>query len=278
VKIAIASSYGLPAAGVERAFEAGVRWFFWGALRHGDFGAALRRLGRLRERPSIAIVSYARHPLALRASVELARRRLGVDCLDLVVLGFAKADLPLRLVDVAVSLRASGAVRQLGVSSHDREWLAATGESAPWLDAVMARYSAAHPDAERSVFPRCGDRLVLSYTATRWGTLIDPSRTPPGERTPTAEDCYRFVLSNPRVDLCLAGPRDVTELGAALAAGRAAPMSPDEQAWMRRVGAHVRATAKVPEARGDFVRRVGRAVKSLVTRGVTEEVVSRFNR
>lgn len=277
MRIAIASSYGLSGVGVERAFEAGVTWFFWGALRHSSFGAALRRLARRPRAPHVATVSYARHPLLLRASVTAARRRLGVDALDLLILGYAKGDLPRRLLDEAIALRATGVVKAIGVSSHDRSWLAGAA-AAPWLDAVMARYSAAHPDAETSVFPRCGGRRVLTYTATRWATLLDPSRTPPGERVPTAEDCYRFVLAEPRVDLCLAGPRDEGELGAALAAGNGTRMSADELAWMLRVGVCVRAGAKVPEPTMGLVRRVAGAVASLVTRGVTEDVVSRLNR
>jgi hypothetical protein len=119
---------------------------------------------------------------------------------------------------------------------------------------------------------------LLTYTATRWGTLIDGSRIPPGERVPTATDCYRFVLSQPRVDLCLAGPRDGNELDAAIVAGQQGASSDEDLAWMRRVGAAVRASAKEPAPRGDLARRVASAARSLFTRGVTEDVLSRLNR
>ena len=47
---------------------------------------------------------------------------------------------------------------------------------------------------------------------------------------------------------------------------------------MARVGVAVRAAARVPERRVDVVRRVLGAARSLFTRGVTEDVISRFNR
>jgi predicted aldo/keto reductase-like oxidoreductase len=84
---------------------------------------------------------------------------------------------------------------------------------------------------------------VVSYTATRWGNLCDPRKTPPGERTPSGTDCYRFALSNPSVDLCLSGPDDAEQMKQALEALEAGPMGEDELAWMRRVGDHIYANA-----------------------------------
>ena len=53
---------------------------------------------------------------------------------------------------------------------------------------------------------------------------------------PTAGDCYRFNLTNSAVDLCLTGPRSVSDLTAALEALDKGPMTLDEMDWMRRVG------------------------------------------
>jgi aryl-alcohol dehydrogenase-like predicted oxidoreductase len=277
VRIAIASSYGLSGREVERAFARGVSTFFWGALRHASFGSALRSIARdRRERITIATVSYARHPLPLRASVEVARRRLGLDSLDLLVLGYWQHAVPPGMVEAAVALRERGLVRRIGVSSHDRRISAALG-SASWLDTLMTRYSAAHPGAEVDVFPHAGEKELVTYTATRWGTLLDRARIA-GERVPTASDCYRFVLAHPRVDLCLAGPRDARELDGALDAAEKGPLDDAELAWMRRVGAAVRASAKDPAPRFDTPRRALAAVRSLLTHGPTEDVISRFNR
>ena len=113
------------------------------------------------------------------------------------------------------------------------------------VGAIMVRYNAAHPGAEKEVFPALGDEApgVVAYTATRWGSLLNPSLTPSGEATPTATDCYRFSLSHPAVGVCLMGPSNAEQLDSALLALDRGPMNADELAWMKRVGVAVRASA-----------------------------------
>ena len=100
---------------------------------------------------------------------------------------------------------------------------------------------------EKDVFPHLGERPpgVIAYTATRWGALVKPELTPAGEPTPRGSDCYRFALTHPKVDAVLIGPRDGAELDEAMAALDRGPMSDDELAWMKRVGAHIRANSAV---------------------------------
>jgi aryl-alcohol dehydrogenase-like predicted oxidoreductase len=102
------------------------------------------------------------------------------------------------------------------------------------------RYNAAHPGAETEVFPHLqqdGTRPgVVVFTATSWAQLLSAKRAPAGERVPSATDCYRFVLANPAVDVCITGPRDDEQAKAALEALRLGPLSDEEMAWMRRVG------------------------------------------
>lgn len=58
VPLGVASAYGLPGKEVERAFERGVDFFYWGSARTPDFGAALGRIGaRHRERMKVVIQS-----------------------------------------------------------------------------------------------------------------------------------------------------------------------------------------------------------------------------
>ena len=129
--------------------------------------------------------------------------------------------------------------------------------SDPSYAAIMVRYNAAHPGAEAEVFPHLAahPRGVLAFTATRWGKLLDPRLVPPEERTPTAADCYRFVLSNPSVDAALVGPRNGQELDEALTALDRGPMTADELAWMKRVGAGVR--RNTPLGSMDVLDRAG---------------------
>jgi aryl-alcohol dehydrogenase-like predicted oxidoreductase len=245
--LGLGSSFGLPGREVERAFERGVTFFLWGSLRRGDFGGGLRNLAKdRRERVTIAIQSYTRVAWLMEGSVDRALRELRTDHVDLLTLSWWNAEIPRRIVDAALALREKGKVKHLMVSCHHRP----TFErfiADPSIDALMVRYNAAHPGAEREVFPHLAGRRpgVVSFTATRWGTLLDPRLTPEGERTPTPSDCYRFALSNPNVDVCLAGPRDAAQLDEALVTLERGPLASDELAWMRRVGAHVRQVTAV---------------------------------
>jgi aryl-alcohol dehydrogenase-like predicted oxidoreductase len=244
-RLAIGSSYGVGGADLERAFDRGINFFFYGLRRTEPFARGVRALASRRDQIVLAIQSYSRSAMLVRPSVDIALRKLRVDHADLLGLGWWNDPPPARIIDAARAIQAAGKVRHLLISSHHRptfEKLMAD----PAYGGIMLRYSAAHPGGEQEVFPHVRDPKpgVLAFTATRWGTLLDASLTPPGERTPTAMDCYRFVLSNPNVDVSLAGPRDGAELDHAMAALDRGPMTDEELAWMRRVGVVVRRDAK----------------------------------
>jgi predicted aldo/keto reductase-like oxidoreductase len=104
------------------------------------------------------------------------------------------------------------------------------------------RYNAAHRGAEREIFeklPAVDRPGIVVYTATRWGKLINVRGLPKGTQSPRASDCYRFVLSNSAVDVCMTGPKNMEHMKEALAALDRGPMPEDELAWMRKVGDHV---------------------------------------
>jgi hypothetical protein len=270
--IALASSYGLPGREVERAFERGVRSFFWGALRRRDFGAAIKRIAR--QAPvQIAVQTFARRPWLVAPSVEIARMRLGIDAIDVLGLGYWNAPPPRAIVDAALALRARGVVREIVISCHTRSSFAALLAD-PAFDGVMARYNAAHPGAEDEVFPQviAAQKSLIAYTATCWGALVGCA--PPG---PTGADCYRFALSHPAVTACLAGPKDARELDGVLEAMARGPLAADEIARMRRAGAHLREIQGRKPPRRLWDDLVG-IVREIRARGLTEDLVSRFNR
>jgi aryl-alcohol dehydrogenase-like predicted oxidoreductase len=244
--LGLGSSYGVGGRDLERAFERGVSFFLWGSRRRAAFAEGLRTIGRdRRDRMVIAVQSYTRIASLMPWSVDRARRELRTDYLDVLCLAWWNGPPPARILDAARELRARGAVRHLMVSCHHRPTFERFIDD-PTFDGLMLRYNAAHPGAEREVFPLFAERRkpgVVAFTATRWGTLLDPARTPEGERTPRASDCYRFALTSPHVDVCLAGPRDGRELDEALEAVDLGPMDDEELAWMRRVGRAVRASA-----------------------------------
>jgi aryl-alcohol dehydrogenase-like predicted oxidoreductase len=159
-----------------------------------------------------------------------------------LLLGYWNRPIAPRIVDAALKLRDRGLARHLAVSTHQRS-LAAELSDDRRLGALHIRYNAEHRGAEQDLFPKrpAGGRPgMVAFTATSWGRLLDPRRIPPGERVPCAADCYRFVLANPNVDVCMTGPSSEQQVTDSLAALDSGPMPPDEVDWMRRVGASVR--------------------------------------
>jgi len=74
-------------------------------------------------------------------------------------------------------------------------------------------------------------------TATRWRYLLRrPRGWPKDEPIPTAGMCYRFVLSNPHVDVCLMAPSNVEQLEENLAAFCMGPLCEEEMEFMRKFG------------------------------------------
>jgi aryl-alcohol dehydrogenase-like predicted oxidoreductase len=241
--LGLGSSYGLKTRDVERAIERGVNYIYWGAYRRPSFAEAIRNLGPAR-RSDLVIVAqtYTRLSSLMSRSLERALKRLGTDYIDLLLLGWWNSPPPRGILEAALALKRAGKVRGVLVSCHHRPSFEAFIDD-PAYDGVMVRYNAAHTGAEGEVFPLLSRRRpgVVAYTATRWGTLLDPRLMPPGEPVPRASDCYRFALSNPAVDVCLSGPANGAELDEAFQALDRGPLSEDEAAWMRRVGAHVHA-------------------------------------
>ncbi len=278
-RLGLASSYGAGAREVDVAFERGITFFFWGALRRRGFGSALRRLlARKRSEVVVAIQSFAKRPWLLAPSVDVARLRLRTDHVDILCLAYRNEGLDDAMLDAARRLVDRGVVRSLMVSAHDRATLVTLAAS-PAFDALMVRYNAAHRGAESAVFPAAAahETGILAYTATRWGSLLDPSSLPHDEPRPRASDCYRFVLSAPAVSACLFGPANEAELLEALTTFERGPMTDEELAWMTRVGAVVRSRRRSAPPLGarDYAAGI---VRSIRDHGLTEDLLSRFNR
>jgi predicted aldo/keto reductase-like oxidoreductase len=54
-----------------------------------------------------------------------------------------------------------------------------------------------------------------------------------------AQDCYRFVLSNPAVDICMTGARTRGMMLENLETLESGPLSTEEMERIRRIGDHV---------------------------------------
>lgn len=244
--LGVSSSYGLGEKDVERAFERGLNYFYWGSFRRGTFGRGITNIAR-RSREDLVIVvqTYTRVGALMGASLEMALRRLKVEYTDVLLLGWWNEPVPERILEAAQKLVDKGKARHLMVSCHHRPTFRLHAED-PRIGALMVRYNAGHPGAEEDVFPHLPTKRpgIVAYTATRWGSLLRADLVGPDLRTPTASDCYRFALSNPNVDMCLIGPRDGAELDEAMRALERGPLSDEEMAWMRQVGKRARNSVK----------------------------------
>lgn len=244
-RLGFGSSYGARAASYEEAFERGCNYFYWGSRRREMMATAIRNIAQTRRDDLVVVVqSYARLGWMVKRSLRGGTKRLGLDVADVLLLGWHNQPPSRRVVDAALELKEKGEVRHVALSGHQRTMFPDLYDQLCY-DIWHVRYNAVHRGAEEEVFPSLGGRPVnerpglVTYTTTRWGHLCDPARTPPGEKTPTGTDCYRFALSASEVDVALAGPSNQDHMDQALRALELGSMNEDEQAWMRRVGDHV---------------------------------------
>src|SRR5678815_4688512 len=97
--LGIASSYGVPSSAVERAFEHGVNYLYWGSLRRSGFATAIRNLSSHRERLVIVIQSFSRVASLMGWSLERALRSLRIGYADVLLLGAWSKPVPPRILD-----------------------------------------------------------------------------------------------------------------------------------------------------------------------------------
>ena len=176
----------------------------------------------------------------LRKTLEGRLRQMRTDYIDVFhFLGVTRrAHFTPQVRDELQAVRESGLVRGVSISTHDRKFAAElAGEGT--LDAMMIRYNAAHVGAETDIFPHLPetDPAVIGFTATRWTSLLRaPKGYPKSGRVPTAGLCYRFVLSNPAVHVCLMAPGNLKEFRENLAEVRKGPLTEEEMKFMRNFG------------------------------------------
>ncbi len=136
-----------------------------------------------------------------------------------------------------------GAVRRIGITSHQRPLVAEMARSG-LLDTVMIRYNAAHRGAEREVFPVTQPLglPVIAYTALRWGALLHPTPDDPqGFLVPRPPAWYRFVLQQSAVAVALAAPQSRAELDEDLGVLEASePLTDEAYAMLAGHGERVR--------------------------------------
>jgi aryl-alcohol dehydrogenase-like predicted oxidoreductase len=247
--LGVAASYGAPAAAFEVAFDRGCNYFYLGSGRHrAGMKRAVRKLcgqGR-RDMLVVAVQSYARYGFLMEWFLKHNLHSMGLEQADIFILGWHNRRPSQKLVARALALKEKGLVRFLGMSGHNRS-LFPLMNAGGQFDLFHIRYNAAHRGAEEETFPYLkGDKRpgIVTYTATRWGQLLNSKKMPPGEPVPAPSDCYRFVLSNPAVDVCLCGPRSMRQMREALEALELGPLAAEDLARMKRIGDYIRSTNK----------------------------------
>ncbi len=241
-RLGLAGGFGVPASAVEKAYhEFGINYFYWSSPRKKGMRDGLRTLVRShRDNIIITLQSYDQIGLTLRRSITQGMKALGVDYVDVALLGWHNWYPPKILIHNALTLLDEGLVRFIAMSGHKRTLFGTIAQQpdSP-IDIFMVRYNAAHRGAEDDIFPYLPAERgpgLTTYTATCWGKLLKRKKMPHGERPLTASECYRFVLSDPHVDLCMIGPTTEQEMVEGLTALEGGPLSQEEMARIRRIG------------------------------------------
>jgi aryl-alcohol dehydrogenase-like predicted oxidoreductase len=242
-QLGVAGGYDAPAAAFEMAFERGCNYFYHSSPMKPGMTEAIKTICRQGKRSEIVVVAqvYTRWPWHAKRGVEAFLRQTDTDQIDVLLLGLYGSPPGIGMLVAGRELREKGKVRFLGVSGHNRQMFPQIVATFP-IDVFHVRYNAAHRGAERDIFPTLLPKArpgIVAYTATRWGNLVDRKRVPKAERVPRAGDCYRFVLANPAVDICIAGPRSVAEMQDTLNDMDRGPLSDEDMAWMRKIGDHI---------------------------------------
>jgi len=243
-RLGIGSAYGVSEWACREAFDAGINYFFWGSVRTAGMAVALQDIARARREELVIVLEcYTRHPRLIARSVENGLNKLGVDYADILLLGWYDNKPTLRTLEAVNRLKDRGLFRFLGISSHQRALFQSYLHDGCY-DVFHVRYNAAHPGAEQDIFPylpsaKPGGPGIVAFTSTRWGDLLKAKNMPPGDATPSASTCYRFVLSNPHVHVAICGPRNNHEMREALTVLNKGPLNKEEWDTLRRIGDHV---------------------------------------
>ncbi|MCK5134576.1 MAG: aldo/keto reductase [Bacteroidales bacterium] len=245
-RLGITSSYGAPAAAFEEAFERGCNYFTLGTFMKGRSNEMISAVQNIsgngqREKLVINLMEYTHSRWLGKRHFYKGLEKLGLEYVDVLMLGYYPNRPRKQVLDLAAELKEKGVVRHLALSGHNRRLFPKLREEG-LIDIFQVRYNAVNSGAEQDVFPYTGGENrpgMITFTATRWGQLLKESKMPPGEKSLTAQECYRFVLSNPSVDVCMTGARSLEMMRENLETLDTEPLSPEEMERIRRIGDHI---------------------------------------
>ena len=216
--LGLAGNKSLDARCLDRAFAAGINYFFFYELSAIEpiINDLRTLLTEKRQDIVVATGSESRDLLKLKQYLNSVRSHLSTDVVDVFFVEYVSpADDSTQIQDLLQELKTwkeKGWIRYLGVSTHNRA-IALNLIEQEQIDVLMHRYNMAHRKAEKDVFPAAVQANIpaIAFTCTRWGALLKghPNWQ---DRIPTATDCYRYALSNDAISLALTSPQTLAEL------------------------------------------------------------------
>jgi len=235
---------------IYKALDEGLNFFFCFGIDKQMIAVLRDILKKDRERYVVATGAYnllVGYP-NLERTLEKRLRQLRTDYIDIFLfLGVTKEKhFPDKTKEELYRLRETDKVRAVGISTHHRKFAGKVADQGA-LDVIMMLYNAAHRGAEQEIFPYLDHHKpgIVSYTATRWRRLLRrPKNWPKEMPVPSAAMCYRFVLSNPHVHVCMTAPSNMKQFQENLAAVNQGPLRAEEMDFMREFGDTVHKSAK----------------------------------
>jgi len=245
-RLGIASSYRAPAEAYELAFEKGCNYFTWGSFIRGKSSEMKKAIVNIlnnnpRESLVLSIISYAHSAWLTEYFLKKRINEMNIGYVDVLLLGYFSKRPPQRLINGALKLKKQGLVKYIGITSHNRKLIPQLHKEGIF-DLYHIRYNAANNGAETDIFPHLPENNkpgIISFTATRWGQLLKKKKMPDNEPPLSAIDCYRFVLSNPSVDICMSGAKSLEQMKENLEILNSGPLSDEEMSRIRRIGDYV---------------------------------------
>jgi predicted aldo/keto reductase-like oxidoreductase len=245
-RLGISSSYGAPAAAFEEAFERGCNYFTWNTFIKGrskEMKTAIRNIVAQGQRDKLVLSTYDYSHSSFLGEFYFMRglKKLGIEYADVLILGYYPNKPNHRIIEKALKLKEKGLVRFLALSGHNRK-LFSELENDDIFDVYHIRYNAANNGAEKDVFPLLDTNRntgIVTFTATRWGQLLDAKRMPVGEKPLSAAECYRFALSNQSVHVCMMAAKNREQMHENLNLLESGPLNDEEMERVRRIGAHL---------------------------------------
>lgn len=226
---------------VDRALDLGINYFDNARLYGSEnkVGGALK--GR-RNKVIVASKCHFRDVREVRKSLEKSLKELKTDYIDIYHIHDVKSETEFSniaesggLLDLYEEFKREGKIRFIGVTGHDNQALVRALKSGR-IDVVMGRYNPLTRSIEDSVIPLT-EKLQRGYiviSALAWGIFSVPVERYPflisGKEVPAAIASFRFILSNPGVDVVLAGVRSGSEVEELVSALDTAPLTEEETA------------------------------------------------